>query len=133
MNILLLATTAQANCSLNGQPINCSDLIDRVRPYAGLGIALAMIVALVLIVGTIFWLLMLLHALNHNSPTRNDWIVVLAVSFVFGFGFIAALVYFFNEKKKAEAYPRSPSSTSSITGLESADQTPTEASQAKNE
>ena len=108
MNILLLATTDQTNCTLNGQSIKCSELIDKVRPYASLGIVLALIIAFLLVAGTIFWLLMLLHAINHNSPTRNDWLVVLAVSFVFGFGFIAALVYFFNEKKKAEAYPKSP-------------------------
>lgn len=108
MNIMQLATTNQTNCTLNGQSIKCSEIIDKVRPYAGLGIALAFIITFLLIVDTIFWLLMLLHALNHNSPTRNDWIIVLVVSFVLGFGFIAALVYFFNEKKKAEAYPRLP-------------------------
>jgi hypothetical protein len=45
---------------------------------------------------------MLIHAIQHKSPNRDTWIIVLVVSFITGFSLIGALVYYFAEKKKAE-------------------------------
>lgn len=50
-----------------------------------------------------FWVFMLIDALNRtNWPDDNQrttWLIVLVASFVFGFGWVGALVYFFMVKK----------------------------------
>lgn len=92
-----------ADCTLNGQPIDCGELLDKAEPFIGLGLGLLALVSIVLIAVFVFWLLMLIHAIQHDSPDRTIWIVVLLVAFVTGFALIGAIVYFFAEKKRAEA------------------------------
>ena len=102
MNIFLLAEAAQNGCTLNGQPIDCGELADKAKPFIGLGIGIFVIVFILATVALVFWLIMLLHALNHKSPNRDTWIIVLIVSFVMGFGLVAAIIYYFAEKQNAE-------------------------------
>lgn len=102
MNISLLAQTAQSQCTLNGQPIDCAELVQKAKPFIGLGIGILAVIIIISIISFVFWLLMLIHAIQHKSPNRDTWIIVLAVSFVTGFSLVGALVYFFAEKKKAE-------------------------------
>lgn len=110
MLLQLLAQTTQSSCELNGQPIDCGELVDKITTFFGMGLAVFALVAIIVTVVSllvfIFWLLMLLHALNHDSPDRKMWIVILSVSFIFGFALIAAAIYFFAEKKKADQYPQ---------------------------
>ena len=105
MNLSLFAQAAQSTCTLNGQPIDCGELAEKAKPFIGLGIGIFLIIMVIVIITFVFWLLMLIHAIKYNSPDKNTWIIVLVVSFVIGFGFVAALVYFFAERKKAELYP----------------------------
>ena len=102
MNLLLFAQTAQSSCTLNGQPIDCGELANKAKPFIGLGIGLFVLLFILVIAALVFWLLMLIHALNHKSPNRDTWIIVLIVSLVAGFGLVAAIIYFFVEKPKAE-------------------------------
>jgi len=102
MNLSLLAQTTSSECTLNGRPIDCAELANKAKPFIGLGIALFIIIAIIVITTFIFWLVMLIHAIKHNSPDRNVWIAVLALSFFLGIGFIAAIVYFFAEKPKVD-------------------------------
>lgn len=102
MNLSLLAQSTASQCTLNGQPIDCAELGEKAKPFIGLGIGIFTIIFILAIVSFVFWLIMLIHAIKHNSPDRTLWIVVLAVSFLLGFSLIAAIVYFFAEKKKAE-------------------------------
>lgn len=110
MNISLLAQAATSSCELNGQPISCAELAHKAKPFIGLGIGILAFILIISLVAFIFWLLMLIHALQHKSPNRDTWLIVLVVSFVTGFGLVGALVYFFAEKKKAELATPSPSS-----------------------
>lgn len=89
-------------CTLNGQPIDCAELAHRARPFIGVGLGLLAFFLIIVVVGFVFWLVMLIHALKHNSPDRTIWIIVLLVSFLFGAGPIAAFVYLFAEKQRAE-------------------------------
>lgn len=104
MNTALLAdVAARSQCALNGQPISCDELAQKAKPFIGIGIALILVLAVIFIAIFVFWLLMLIHAIQHKSPNRDTWIIVLVVSFVTGFSLVGALVYYFAEKKKAEA------------------------------
>ncbi|MEK9196662.1 MAG: hypothetical protein AAB914_04800, partial [Patescibacteria group bacterium] len=93
MNLSLLAQTAGSDCTLNGQPIDCAELAEKAEPFIGLGIGIFAFIAIIVLASFIFWLVMLLHAINHNSPDRSTWILALAVGFITGFGFIVAVVY----------------------------------------
>jgi hypothetical protein len=101
MNLSLLAQ-ATSGCTVNGQPIDCAILAEKAKPFIGLGIGILAFVAIIVIASFVFWLMMLIHASSHNSPDKNTWIIVLVVSFLVGFGLIAALLYLIIEKKKAE-------------------------------
>lgn len=115
MNILSFAHAGHthATCTLNGKEIDCAELADKAQPYLGLGIGLAVTFLVLLLASFVFWLLMLLHALQHDWPDKTVWVVLLAVSFFFGFGLIVALVYFFAEKKNAEIGTPKPKQSSS--------------------
>lgn len=104
---MTLSTFAHAGhshttCTLNGKEIDCAELADKAEPFIGLGIGLLAVFLVLLIASFVFWLLMMIHAVQHEWPDRTIWVILLAVSFFLGFGLIAALVYFFAEKKKAE-------------------------------
>ncbi len=103
VNLSLLAHGgAQTECMLNGQPIDCGELAQKAEPFIGLGLGLLAIAATLMIASFVFWLLMLIHAIQHDSPDRTIWIIVLLVALVTGFALIGAIVYFFAERKKAE-------------------------------
>jgi hypothetical protein len=87
---------------LNGQPIDCGELAEKAKPFIGLGIGILVFIIVISIVSFVFWLLMLIHAVQHKSPDRNTWIIVLVASFFTGFSLVGAIVYYFAEKKKAE-------------------------------
>lgn len=105
MNITQFAQAAESGCTINGQPVDCSEVIDKAKPFLAWGIGVVAVITIISIAIFVFWLLMLVHTLQHDSPDKETWIIVLAVSFVLGFGLIGALVYYFAEKKKADAYP----------------------------
>jgi NADH:ubiquinone oxidoreductase subunit 5 (subunit L)/multisubunit Na+/H+ antiporter MnhA subunit len=130
MNIFLLAHTAQSSCTLNGQPIDCGELAQKAKPFIGLGVGLLAFIAIILIATFIFWLVMLIHAIQHHSPDRTLWIVILLVSFITGFSLVGALVYYFAEKKKAEALsaPGGQPTTSSPPATQSDNQPPRQTS-----
>ncbi len=124
MNIALFAhgTQAHTGCMLNGQPIDCGELANKAEPFIGFGLAILAFIGIILVAVFVFWLLMLIHAIQHNSPDRTLWIVVLLASFFTGFALIGAIVYFFAEKKRAEA---APLATSQPTNLPAETATPT--------
>ncbi len=102
MNISLVAQAAESQCTLNGQPISCAELAHKAKPFIGLGLGIFAFIIIVSLAIFVFWLLMLIHAVQHKSPNRDTWLIVLVVSFVTGFSLVGALVYYFAEKKKAE-------------------------------
>lgn len=106
MNLLTQFAQSGSNCTLNGQPVDCSELADKAAPFLGLGIGLfvlfIVIAGIIAIATFVFWILMLLHAIKHQSPDRTIWIAGLIIAFLTGFMFIGALLYFFIEKGNAE-------------------------------
>lgn len=108
MNLALLAqSTTSSGCTLNGQPVSCSELADKAGPLIG-GILIFVLLGIIILVALlIFWIFMLVHAIRHNSPNKTVWLVVLIVSLILGFAPLAAIVYFFAEKKKADQFPTS--------------------------
>lgn len=108
MNLALLAqSTTSSGCTLNGQPVSCSELADKAGPLIG-GILIFVLLGIIILVALlIFWIFMLVHAIRHNSPNKTVWLVVLIVSLILGFAPLAAIVYFFAEKKKADQFPAS--------------------------
>lgn len=104
--------TTQSTCTLNGRPVDCDQLLESAKPFLGLGVGLLLFVFIIGLISFIFWVIMLIHALRHNSPDKNMWLIILLIGFFTGFSFIAAISYFFIEKKKAEGISTAPVSQS---------------------
>lgn len=85
-----------------------SDTTDATSGAAAAGIlgvfgAFFFFIIAIAIATFVFWVFMLVDALNRTNwpdeSQRTTWIVVLVASFLFGFGWVGALVYFFMVKK----------------------------------
>ena len=48
----------------------------------------------------VFWVMMLIHAIKHeNLENRDAFLALLIAGFFFGFGWIAAIIYYFAAKR----------------------------------
>lgn len=70
------------------------------------GVALVIWITVVVIALAIFifWLIMLLDCIKRQFPgnEKTTWILVLAITFIFGFGWIGALIYLFAGRQKGK-------------------------------
>ena len=70
------------------------------------GLAIFMVIAGLIMLGSlIFWLMMLVDAVNRDFKDKPLWILVLLVSLVTGLWLIGALVYYFAVKKTIDTKP----------------------------
>ncbi len=102
MIINYFAQTAVSTCTLNGKPIECAELAEKAKPFLGIGIAIFAILGIFLLATFVLWVVMLIHAVQHNSKDRSLWIIALVVGLLLGFYPLIAIVYFFAERKNAE-------------------------------
>jgi len=96
--VLLLtsaASLASASCTVNGKEVPCDEFWrDYGWLFGAMGIfwVVAMIVALV---GTVFWIWMLIDCANRNFKEKTTWIIILAVGNILG-----AIIYYLLVKRK---------------------------------
>ena len=102
-----LITLAQATCKVNGQVVPCPDIGSMIPGGVGAGLfglfsiifpLLWLLMMVIGIGGTIFWIFMLIHAAQHDIKDKTTWILVVALT-----SFIGATIYYFMVKKPFDA------------------------------
>lgn len=83
---------AQATCTVNGEEVPCEGAIGG---FLGLGIGIFIVMAVVGIAATVFWIMMIVHAASHPIQNKAIWIILMVLT-----GIIGALVYYFVVKRK---------------------------------
>ncbi|GEM_PF-827545 len=88
---------AQTTCTLNGQTVPCDQLVNEAKSFLGWGLAGFIVLFILGILSTIFWVMMIIHAAKHNIDNKAMWIILLVFT-----GIIGALIYYFEVKKKMD-------------------------------
>lgn len=88
---LALPFVASAQCYLNDQEVPCEQLKGAFGWIAGIGLLFGLIV----LVTTLFWLWMLVHAATKPIENKVVWIILMVV-----FGPLVSLIYYFMVKRK---------------------------------
>lgn len=85
---------AQSTCTLNGQDVPCEQLGNSIV-NGGIFLAVFFVTfGLVFLAFTIFWILMLIHALNHDVKDKTVWVLVIIFT-----GILGAAIYYFIVKR----------------------------------
>lgn len=70
---------------------------------AGLGIALIIFITVIVLIALaflIFWIIMLVDCIKRDFPQKTTWIIILLASWAIGFSWLAAIIYYFEVKRK---------------------------------
>jgi len=95
MNPLIPLALADTGCTLNGQEVPCDELLNTMQPFLALGIPIILLFIALGIAGTVFWIMMLIHAATHDIKDKAMWIVLMVFT-----GIIGALIYYFVVKRE---------------------------------
>lgn len=87
---IFVAKVAHAACFINGREVPCEEL----KSFGAIGVAVFLFLVLFLIVTTVFWVMMIIHAAKHEVPNKVVWILVMVFT-----GFIGAIIYYFAVKR----------------------------------
>ena len=60
------------------------------------------VIAIITLVFLIWWIILLIDCINRDFPDRTTWIVILIIGFLFGFIWLADILYYFLVVKKYE-------------------------------
>lgn len=83
-----------ATCRLNGEDIPCDQLGGGFARVIGLGFGFFLFAFVCMIAGTVFWLMMIIHAASKPIENRPMWIVLMVLT-----GIVGALIYYFVVKR----------------------------------
>ncbi|MEK7074877.1 MAG: PLDc N-terminal domain-containing protein [Patescibacteria group bacterium] len=86
---------AQATCTVNGKQVPCEQAFQTLKTWAGLGFGAIIAFIVLLVLGFIFWLMMLIHASTKPIENRGMWVVILLFTSIIG-----AVAYYFAVKRK---------------------------------
>lgn len=86
---------AVAKCTVNGREVPCEELGKQIKGFLGWGIGGFLLFFVVIILATIFWIMMIVHAAKHNIEGKAAWIILMIFT-----GIIGALIYYFVVKRK---------------------------------
>lgn len=86
---------AAAKCTVNGQEVDCAELGNQVKGFLGWGIGIFILFAALGIWATVFWIMMIVHAVKHNVENKAMWIILMVFT-----GIVGALIYYFVVKRK---------------------------------
>jgi hypothetical protein len=94
----LASLAAAASCTVNGEDVPCDQFWEGYGWFFGaMGVFWAVGMVIVL-VGTVFWVWMLVDCANRDFKDKTKWIIILALTSMFG-----ALVYYLLIKRKKAA------------------------------
>jgi len=85
---------AEATCTLNGEEVPCDEFKTLVGTYFGIGIAIALVVGAIGLAATVFWILMLVHALSNDIEDKAMWAILIVFTNIIG-----AVIYYFVVKR----------------------------------
>jgi hypothetical protein len=86
---------AQAKCYKSGVEVPCEELAKSVKSFFAWGIGGFLFVFALIILTTVFWIMMIVHAARHPINNKGIWIVVMIFT-----GIIGAIIYYFAVKRK---------------------------------
>lgn len=92
-----VAPDLSANCTLNGEAIDCAQLEEMAGPFLAAGLGLLLLFGVLGIAATIFWIMMLVHAATHDNKDKAMWIILMVFT-----GIIGALIYYFVVKRNTK-------------------------------
>lgn len=102
MSLILLFSPAlvlaQTTCSLNGEDVPCGAAGGAAAAGAAIGIGMiiiAILVGLVSLLGFIFWVWMLIHAIAKPVDNKAVWIIAMII-----LGLPVSIIYYFVVKRK---------------------------------
>ena len=100
-----VALTA-AKCTVNGQEIDCAEIGNKAKGILGWGIGGFLFIFALIVLATVFWIMMIVHAARHPINNKGIWIVVMIFT-----GIVGALIYYFAVKRKFNQQHLQPTMT----------------------
>jgi len=99
---------AASTCTVNDQEVPCEEFISDFSGLLGWGLGIFVLLFVLGIWATVFWIMMLVHVAKHNSEDKIMWVLLMVFT-----GIIGSLVYYFVVKRKFDkqstSFPSSPS------------------------
>jgi H+/Cl- antiporter ClcA len=87
---LLTHIASQTTCTINGQPTNCAQATKEIGGFFGAFFLIFAIVAVICLIHFVFWIIALIHILQHEDiKDRMVWLVIILLVP------LGAIVYFF--------------------------------------
>ena len=83
-----------SNCTVNGEKVDCAEMVKTAKSWFKAGLWSLLIFGIIFIVGGIFWLIMLIHAISNPIPNKVLWILI-----IFFLSFLGAVIYYFVIKR----------------------------------
>jgi len=109
-SVALAQAGVSGKCYLNGQEVPCEQALQSLKRFAGVGIGLLLFFLLVVVLGFVFWIMMLAHAISKPIENKSMWIVLLIFT-----GVLGAIAYYFLVKRKfGKQVPVAPSAPMSL-------------------
>lgn len=90
----IIATTSAAVCKINGQIVPCEEVWRGLKVLVGAGIGVTIFFLALVVLLTVFWVWMLVHAIRNPIEHKPVWILVLLLT-----GLIGAIIYYFAVKR----------------------------------
>jgi hypothetical protein len=87
-------------CTLNGENVPCEELAKSFKNFLGWGIGGILLCFAFFLFITIFWIMMLVHAIKYPIEHKPIWILILLIT-----GILGAIVYYFAVKKNYNNIP----------------------------
>lgn len=81
---------ANGNCTLNSVPVDCAEVTKGMKNAFKIGIWIFLIWGILALVGFIFWIWTIIHALSNPIPNKVLWVLVLIV-----LGIVGSIIYYF--------------------------------------
>lgn len=109
--------------ALAATPVLAQDLGSTTSDAAGAAISIVFLVCwglifIIFLALFIFWVLMLVDVIKRDEAdfpgstgsSKTMWLIILLVSWLIGFYWLAAVIYYFVVKRKAAGMPKAPAS-----------------------
>lgn len=100
---------ASATCIVNNKEVPCEGVTSSVGVFLGWGLGMILLFLVIGVWATVFWLLMIIHAIRHNIQDKAVWMILMVFT-----GIVGAIIYYFAVKRKfnqSSAKPISPDSS----------------------
>ena len=100
-------------CTVNGVQVPCEEFGEAVgESFGALGIGIIIVVFLIGLLCTVFWVMMIVHAASKPVENKAVWIILMLLT-----GVVGALIYYFAVKRNfdsASLPPATPPATATM-------------------